>query len=90
VHVTDRYRFRPVQAAVELLAEFRRQHPARFTWRDPPYEYEVEKQPIDLLYGSDRLRVVVDRGENVSSLIASWEDDEERFRRTREPFLIYR
>ena len=42
------------------MAEFRRQDPARFAWREPPYEYEHEKQPIDILYGSDRLRSTLD------------------------------
>ena len=30
--------------------------PPRFAWRQPPYEYEHDKWPIDILYGSDRLR----------------------------------
>jgi uncharacterized protein YbbC (DUF1343 family) len=90
LHVTDRQTFQPVRAAVELLAEFRRQQPGRFGWREPPYEYEHDRQPIDLLYGSDRLRVVMDRDEDAGPLILSWAGDEEAFRRKREPFLIYR
>jgi uncharacterized protein YbbC (DUF1343 family) len=90
VHVLDRRRFRPVRTAVELMAEFRRQDPARFPWREPPYEYEHEKQPIDILYGSDRLRTTLDAGGEVSALVSSWEGDEASFRRTREPFLLYR
>jgi uncharacterized protein YbbC (DUF1343 family) len=90
IHVTDRQSFQPVRTAVELLAEFRRQDPGRFAWRQPPYEYEHERQPIDLLYGSDRLRHVIDRGEDVGTLIESWRPQEEQFRKTREPFLVYR
>jgi uncharacterized protein YbbC (DUF1343 family) len=74
---------------VELMAEFRRQDPDRFAWREPPYEYEHDKQPIDILYGSDRLRAALDAGADVAGLIASWAPDEEAFRRTREPFLLY-
>src|SRR5690606_18726450 len=50
--VLDRDAFRPVRAAVELIDEFHRQDPSRFEWREPPYEYEHEKMPIDILYGS--------------------------------------
>ena len=89
VHVLNRRSFRPVGAAVELMAEFRRQDPARFAWREPPYEYEDRKQPIDILYGSDRLRSVIDSGEDVGPLVASWKADEEAFRRTREQYLLY-
>ena len=31
------------------LAAFRAADPERFRWRDPPYEYEHEKLPIDIL-----------------------------------------
>jgi uncharacterized protein YbbC (DUF1343 family) len=89
VHVLDRRRFRPVRTAVELMAEFRRQDPARFPWREPPYEYEHDKQPIDILYGSDRLRATLDADGDVGELASSWDADEASFRRTREPFLLY-
>jgi uncharacterized protein YbbC (DUF1343 family) len=89
IHVLDRRAFRPVQAAVELIAEFKRQDPARFPWREPPYEYEHDKQPIDILYGSDRLRVAIDRGDDLGPLVASWHPEEEAFQRTRERYLLY-
>ena len=88
-HVLDRQAFPAVRASVELIDEFRRQDPKRFAWREPPYEYELEKPPIDILYGSDRLRKAVDSGEGVGALVASWNEDEEAFRRTRAKYLIY-
>jgi uncharacterized protein YbbC (DUF1343 family) len=88
IHVLDRQAFRPVRASVELIDEFRRQSPSRYAWREPPYEYEHEKMPIDILYGSERLRQAVERGE-VAALIDGWKADEDRFSRLREPFLLY-
>ena len=89
IHVVDRRRFRPVRTAVELLAEFRLQDPARFAWREPPYEYEHDKQPIDILYGSARLRAVLGEGGDASAIAAAWTPDEDAFRRTRERYLLY-
>jgi uncharacterized protein YbbC (DUF1343 family) len=89
IHVVDRRAFRPVRTGVELIAEFRRQDVAHFAWRKPPYEYEHEKQPIDILYGSDRLRTTVDSDGNVAALVESWTSDEETFRRRRQPYLLY-
>jgi uncharacterized protein YbbC (DUF1343 family) len=89
VHVTDREAFQPVRVAVELIDEFRRQNPSAFAWRQPPYEYELDKWPIDILYGSDRLRTAIDRGDGAASVIASWAADEDAFRRLREKYLIY-
>jgi uncharacterized protein YbbC (DUF1343 family) len=89
IHVTDRQAFLPVRTSVELIAEFHKLNPANFAWRQPPYEYELEKQPIDLLYGNDRLRTAIDAGQDIAAVVASWKPEEEAFRRQREPFLLY-
>ena len=89
LHVTDRQAFLPVRTSVELIEEFHQQSPSRFAWRQPPYEYELEKQPIDLLYGNDQLRTAVDEGRGVKSLLASWTSEGDAFRRQREAFLMY-
>lgn len=89
IHVLDRRTFEPVRTAVELIAEFRTQDPKQFAWRDPPYEYEHERAPIDILFGSDRLRLAVQAGTDIDGLTASWRQDEEAFCRQRETFLLY-
>ena len=88
IHVRDRRAFQPLRAAVELIDEFRREDPARFAWREPPYQYEHDKEPIDILYGSDRLRRSLSEGEGVAALVESWRPDEERFRRQRDQVLV--
>ena len=89
LHVTDRNAFRPVRTAIEMLEEFRLEEPSRFGWREPPYEYEHEKMPIDILYGSSRLRTHIDDGGSARTLMDSARQDEERFLVTRKPFLLY-
>ena len=89
IHVLDRGSFLPLRTAVELIDAFRREKRDAFAWREPPYEYEHDKQPIDILYGSDRLRETIDSDGDLGRLIASWRADEDDFRRQREPFLLY-
>lgn len=89
LHVTDRTTFQPVRAAVELIAELRRQNPGRFAWRQPPYEYEHEKWPIDILSGSARLRTAIEQGVEASAIAGGWSDDEQAFALLREKFLLY-
>ena len=88
IHVLDREAFRPLRTSVHLIDEFHRQDPGRFAWREPPYEYEHRKMPVDILYGSDRLRDAVAAG-TVAALVDGWAADEDRFRRARQPFLLY-
>jgi uncharacterized protein YbbC (DUF1343 family) len=89
IHVTDRGRFHPVLTGVALLSEFHRTSPARFGWRQPPYEYEYEKLAIDILAGSDALRHQIEAGVPAGDIAASWEKAVGAFRKVRERFLMY-
>ena len=89
MHVLDRQAFRPVATGVALIDMFRRSAPHAFAWRQPPYEYEHEKQPFDILAGSDTLRRQIDSGVPLADITAGWRDDEETFSRVRQPFLLY-
>jgi uncharacterized protein YbbC (DUF1343 family) len=89
LHVTDRAAYQSMRAAVHMLEEFRKEAPGQAIWRDPPYEYETVKPPIDILYGSDRLRRGIDAGESAESIAARWPDDEAAFRELRQKYLLY-
>ena len=89
VHVTDRAAFRPVATGVTLLEACRDAGPTQFAWRQPPYEYEETMLPIDILYGSDRLRGTIDRGERAADLTAEWATELGDFLPLRERFLLY-
>ncbi|MBI4887825.1 MAG: DUF1343 domain-containing protein [Acidobacteria bacterium] len=89
IHVVDRDAFRPVLTGVALIQMFRRFDPAAFAWRPPPYEYEREKPPIDILAGSDRLRRQIESDAPLDELIGAWREDEDAFARLRRPYLLY-
>jgi uncharacterized protein YbbC (DUF1343 family) len=55
-HVADSRVVRSVATTLGLLAAIRKLYPGEFAWLPPPYEYETEKPPIDILFGSSRLR----------------------------------
>ena len=89
IHVTDRSLFRPVLVGVALIGMFHRADPSRFAWRQPPYEYEHERMPIDILAGSDTLRGQIEADVPTSEIAAGWRADEDAFRKLRAGFLLY-
>ena len=89
LHVLDRRALEPVRTAVALVEEFRRQAPDQFAWKQPPYEYEYEKMPIDIMWGSDRLRQAIDAGEGADTIAASWREEVAAFEELRRPYLLY-
>ena len=89
IHVLDRREFRAVESAVAVLVEIRTQNPSAFQWRQPPYEYEHDKMPFDILAGSSQLRQQIEAGLPVRTIYYSWLQDHERFHIERQPFLLY-
>ncbi len=88
-HVTDRASYLPCRSAIALLAHARRLWPEPFCWRDPPYEYEFEKLPIDILAGSPALREGIERGDSVAELAEVMTEGREHFDPVRKQFLLY-
>jgi uncharacterized protein YbbC (DUF1343 family) len=56
LHIVDPNAVRSVTATLAILATVRNLWPNDFSWLPPPYEYEREKMPIDILFGSSRFR----------------------------------
>jgi uncharacterized protein YbbC (DUF1343 family) len=88
-HVTDRDACRSVDAAVHLLAAARALAPDDFAWTEPPYEYEPELPPIDILWGSDELRTRIDRGDDPASIIEESATELATFEARIRPYLLY-
>jgi len=89
IHVLDRQTFRPVETGVALIAAFRAAGPDQFEWRNPPYEYEHDKMPIDILAGSSELREQINRGLDPRAIAASWTPSVDAFIKARERYLLY-
>jgi uncharacterized protein YbbC (DUF1343 family) len=85
--VTDREVYEPVATAVRLIDLVRRLHPEHFEWRGAN-QREPNMLSIDRLAGTDRLRHAIESG-TLQQLLAEWERDEQRFRETRRPYLLY-
>jgi uncharacterized protein YbbC (DUF1343 family) len=89
VHVLDRSAFRAVETGVALIEAFRAAAPDQFEWKQPPYEYEHDKMPIDCLAGSSELRQQIERGVPAREIAASWEEPVSAFMKIRERYLLY-
>jgi uncharacterized protein YbbC (DUF1343 family) len=51
LHVTDRNTFQPFATAIEVVNGVRKMYPEQFQWKQPPYEYESKRLPIEVLIG---------------------------------------
>jgi uncharacterized protein YbbC (DUF1343 family) len=89
IHVLARDEFRPVATGAAIIQTSRRVDVQQFAWRQPPYEYEHARLPIDILAGSDAFRRLVEADAPLDAMTASWRDGEAAFEQLRKPFLLY-
>ncbi len=87
VYVTDRQVLQPVSAMLHVLQTLKRRYPNEFAWRQP--WKQGAPPPIDLLWGSDRLRRGIDADKPVDALIESWQPALREFERLRADYLLY-
>ena len=89
IHVTDPRSYRPFRTGLGLLLAYRSVNPDRFEWLAPPYEYEFEKLPFDILCGTDSIRLQIEAGSDLESIESSWKPALDQFKRIRSGYLIY-
>lgn len=89
IHVTDRRAFRPVRTGLAILHAMQIESEVHFRWRTEIYEFVSHIPAIDLLFGSDRERLAIKRGDSLDSICQIWESEEEAFRIRRQPHLLY-
>jgi uncharacterized protein YbbC (DUF1343 family) len=51
IHVIDRESFQSFRVGVEIIEYIRKTYPEHFQWKEPPYEYEWKRRPIEILIG---------------------------------------
>jgi len=91
IHVTDRERFRPFKTGVAVIKAVHDLYPDQFAWNLPPYEYEYEKMPIDILAGTDRLRRDIENKVPLDHMEAWWREECSAFgKQVGKHYLMYR
>ncbi len=89
IHVLDRQKFRPFEAGVHLLCKIAKLYPKGFHWKYPPYEYEYERMPIDLIAGTSNLRETIDLKPHPTSFLTESRKPLSDFMKIRKDYLLY-
>ncbi len=90
IHLMDRTKYRSFKTGVAVLKAVNELYPRRPLWKSPPYEYEVDKLPVDILAGTDRLRISIEKGDALDNMESWWRVECKTFDNTvRKKYLIY-
>ena len=80
LNVYDREKFEPVKVGVYILYALKKLYPDKFKWRTAGQ---------DRLWGTDKVRLMIDEGKNPDEIIKTWEDDVKKFLSIRQKYLLY-
>ncbi len=89
LHVTDAAGFLPYRASLALLQAVVRLYPEEFRYKQPPYEYEFERLPMDLILGSQKVRRELEDGRPLGEMEGDWKEGLRRFQERRKRYFLY-
>jgi uncharacterized protein YbbC (DUF1343 family) len=89
IHVTDPEAFKPYRTSLSLLQAVLACHPEQFEWKQPPYEYEYDRMPIDLILGDMQIRRRLADMEPMATLTESWQQPLKEFDALRKQHFLY-
>jgi uncharacterized protein YbbC (DUF1343 family) len=89
IHVTDRQSFEPVIAGVAMVKLAYDMYTDDFLWKNTPYEYVYDKNPFDVISGTNKIREAIELGSGLNEIQDSWKGPLAEFRAVREKYLLY-
>lgn len=81
--------FKPYLTSLSILEIILKLWPASFKTTLPPYEYEFERRPLDLILGDRRIFDGLSQGHSAASLAEGWQPDLQAYQAERNRFLLY-
>jgi uncharacterized protein YbbC (DUF1343 family) len=89
IHVTDARTYKPYVTTLAIIQDIITLYPHHFAWRTPPYEYEKEKIPVDIITGDKNLREGIERQKEIADLEKTWQKELQDFKKITQSFLLY-
>ena len=89
IHIVDRTLYHPYRVSLRLLQLIIGEHGDQFQWKPPPYEYEYEKSPIDLIIGNTEVREQIENNAPLMEMEKSWRPDLDQFLHQCKPYRLY-
>jgi uncharacterized protein YbbC (DUF1343 family) len=89
VHILDREAFEPVITGLAMVKTVIDLYQDEFEWKIPPYEYVFDRNPFDVIAGTDKIKKMIEDGSSVKDIKLSWQKDVEDFEKLREQYFLY-
>ncbi|MBW2658932.1 MAG: DUF1343 domain-containing protein [Deltaproteobacteria bacterium] len=89
IHVTNSSLYQPYRTSLALLQAVLLLYPEKFSYKEPPYEYEFERLPLDLILGDKEMRLQLEDGVTLDTIEAAWQEELRAFELGRAKYFLY-
>lgn len=89
IHIVSQSDYRPYFVSLLLLQSIIKFHSTSFEFTPPPYEYELDKMPIDMILGNKSLRLKIENIEPVEQLEKAWKSELSSFINLSKNYFLY-
>ncbi|BBO86954.1 exo-beta-N-acetylmuramidase NamZ domain-containing protein [Desulfosarcina ovata] len=89
IHVTDPEAYRPYTLSLAIYQAIFQMYEKCFGYKQPPYEYEYERLPMDLIIGDPEIRRAIENGVPLCTLAQAWSSALSTYRRQAERIGLY-
>jgi uncharacterized protein YbbC (DUF1343 family) len=80
IHITDDTVFSAYSLALGMYQAIFQLYPEQFAYKQPPYEYEYERLPMDLILGDRKARTDIESGIPIADIQAGWAESLSAYR----------
>ncbi len=89
IQVTDARTYKPYYTTLAIIQEVIKAWPDQFCFIPPPYEYEFNRLPIDIITGDETIRKGLEDGSDLDEMEESWQEELKGFLIKRKQYLLY-
>ncbi len=89
IHVTNRETFESVISGVAIVKTCHDLYRKHFNWKEPPYEYVFDKNPFDVIAGSNKIRAAIEGESSIDSIAESWNEELKVFQQLKLNHQLY-
>ncbi len=89
IHVLNPLTYEPYFTTLCILQSVIKTHPEHFSWKSPPYEYEYDRSPIDLILGRKNVRLALEKNHSLFLLREEWKEELKDYMKLKQEYHIY-
>ena len=89
IYIKNKKKFKPFKTIVEIIRILKNIYPEKFEWKKPPYEFEKNKMPFDLLVGNSYIREMIEKNFDYEEIEEKWKNNLKKYKEEIKEFFLY-